>query len=86
MVAPASTIAHTSPAVYKTVSQPLLIAPAKVRHTYVPPRHAWVDHPMVVRPATQRVIHHPAVIGTRHEDVLVRRGGSAWVPARGYHF
>lgn len=86
MVAPARTVVHTNPAVYKTVTRPLLIAPAKVRHTYVPPRHAWVEHPMVIKPATQRVIHHPAVVGVVHEDVVVRRGGAAWVPAHRHHF
>ena len=84
LVAPAGRVAHVTPAAYRFVEQPVLLQAARTRHTYQPGVHDFVSHHVVVRPATQHVVTHPAVIGVAHERVLVERGGHAWRPAHGW--
>jgi hypothetical protein len=78
MVANSQTIAHTTPAVYQTVRQTVELAPQRVKHTYVPGTYAYVERPVVVRAAQDRVLTHPAVTSVVHQKVLVQKGGSTW--------
>jgi hypothetical protein len=78
LVQPAQRIAHTTPAVFRSVTTPVLMAPAKVRHTYQPPVHQWVANAHVIRPAMLHTVTHPAVIGSVDHTVLVKKGGYRW--------
>lgn len=65
MVSPSHTVASTVPAVYKTVTVPVQIAPARTSYQYTPPRVDYVAHPITLKAATARVIHHPAEYAPR---------------------
>lgn len=84
MAAGAQKIAHTTPAVYQTVRQSIEMAPARVRHTYVPGSYAYVQRAVVVRAAQDRVVMHPAVTSIVHEKVLVQKGGTKWQRTSGF--
>lgn len=73
-------ISRTIPAEFRQVSQPMLIQPARNINVYQPPVHSYVREPMVIRPATATVVHHAPVVAVERHDVLVKRGGHAWVP------
>lgn len=85
MVDPGAKVAVVKPAVYRDVTRPVLIAPAKVRTHYQPAKHHWVDQAYVVKPATQHVVTHPPVVATEHRQVVVQHGQTAWVPASRHH-
>jgi hypothetical protein len=78
MVSPAHTSETVIPASYRTVTRSVLVQKAKTHHTYQYPVHQWVTNANMIRPATQQVIHNPAVYGTEKQTVMVRRGGYAW--------
>jgi hypothetical protein len=65
MVSPAHTVAITEPAVYKTVTVPVQLAPARTHLHYTPPRVAYVAHPITLQAASTRIVHHPAVYAPR---------------------
>ena len=64
--------------VTSTVTEKVLLEPAR-RVTHVAPAVYREEHRTVVlKAAESHVVHHPAVVGVRHRDVLVRRGGWHW--------
>jgi hypothetical protein len=62
MASPAHTVAHTTPAQYKTVTVQMQIAPARTAHSYTPPTIDYVNHPITLKGPTVRAIHHPAEV------------------------
>jgi hypothetical protein len=71
-----------SPALYQTVSEPVLIEPAHVIAHAIPAEYRQVTQRVLVRPA-QVVAHHvPAVTQTVAEQVLVQPGGRVWTVRR----
>ncbi|MFI5014387.1 MAG: hypothetical protein ACHQAY_18790 [Hyphomicrobiales bacterium] len=67
-----------SPPLYETVSEPVLVQPARVVARPVPGEYQRVSERVLVRPA--RVIAHPipAITQTVAEQVLVQPGGRVW--------
>jgi hypothetical protein len=82
VVVPPRRVARMTPAVFETVERPVLIQPGKVRHVYEPGLYTVVDNPVLIRPMAHHIVHRPPVVALRQERVLVRRGGTAWVPER----
>jgi hypothetical protein len=61
-----------------TVTEKVLVEPAR-RVTHVTPAVYAAQHrTIVLQPAAQHKVHHPAVVSYRHHDVLVKRGGWQW--------
>lgn len=85
MVSPGHTVAMPVPAVYKTVTVPVEISPARTSYQYTPPRVDYVAHPVTLKAATARVIHHPAVYSPRRVDLESLPGFVPAAPAAGHH-
>jgi hypothetical protein len=62
MVSPAHSVAHTTPAEYRTVTVPMQIQPAKMHYQYTAPQVQYVAHPITLQGPTVRAIHHPAQV------------------------
>jgi hypothetical protein len=60
MVSPAHTVAHTSPAQYRTVTMQTQLAPARVSYQYTHPTVGYVSHPVMLKGPSVQAIHHPA--------------------------
>jgi hypothetical protein len=71
-----------SPALYQTVTEPVLIQPSQVIAHAVPAQYQRVSERVLVRPS--RVIAHriPAVTQTVAQQVLVQPGGRVWSVTR----
>jgi hypothetical protein len=53
-------------------------APATVRKSFVAPTYAEVDRTVLVKPASERVVTHPPVVGVVGENMLVQKGSTGW--------
>jgi hypothetical protein len=71
-----------SPPLYETVTEPVLIEPARVVAHAVPAQYEQVTRQVVVRPARVVAHHTPAVTQTVAEQVLVQPGGRVWTVRR----
>ncbi len=78
MVSPGHTVATPVAAVYRTVTVPVVISPARTAYQYTPPRVDYVAHPITLKAATARVIHHPAV---HHSRRVYLESHPGFVPA-----
>lgn len=80
VVEPARRVAVETPAVYREVARPVLVAPAHVRHVYDPGLTAVVTRAVVLKPAATVIVEHSPVVALEEARVLVQRGGTEWRP------
>lgn len=69
------------PAEIKVVPREEVVAPGRRVRVVSPPIYALRQRAVAVRPAMHLVYDHPPVVARERTRVLVRRGGTAWVPA-----
>ena len=69
------------PAEVKVVPREVVVAPSRRVRVVTPPVYAIRNRAIEVRPAQRYVVERPPVIAYERQDVLVRRGGSAWARA-----
>ncbi|MCC7253111.1 hypothetical protein [Hyphomicrobium sp.] len=70
------------PAEVKVVPREVVVRPGRRVRLVTPPVYAIQNRAVAVRPAERIVYDYPPVIRRERATVLVRRGGTAWVPAR----
>lgn len=70
------------PAETKLVAREVVVRPARAVPVVTPPVYGVRQRALAVRPAARYVVDHPPVVRHHRARVLVRHGGSAWVPAR----
>lgn len=75
----------TTPAVYGTYQQSVLVRPAQTSFAKIPAQYATTTEQVMVRPAQQIPIHHPAVTQTVSERVLVQAATKVWSVTRDAH-